>query len=290
MIPYILKTNSLSLFPACQPPIMLLDTHPNFNAVIEAIKNGDFDAALELASIPAFVNKITAGRVTVDPTGVYYNSVPVTGYLANKMMQFFNDGLPVEAYCKFLDNLYSNPSRTALNELYLFLEAADLPLTEDGYFIAYKAIRNDWKDIHSGQFDNSPGTTHVMPRNAVDDNRDRTCSYGFHAAAYAYARNFMGHNGRLVAVKINPADVVSVPSDYGNQKLRTCAYTVLYEIPDALDTLTHTNYHTGRSEAEPTGTTFYDNMFDDDATGTANNAYGMGFEDGYRAGLSDANG
>jgi hypothetical protein len=284
-IPYILKTSSLALFPAAQPPITLLDSHPNFTVVVEAIRAGDFDKALELASIPAFISNITDGRVTVDGNGVRFGNEPVTGYLAEKMVRFFNDGLPVVAYCKFLENLYNNPSRTALNELFLFLEAADLPVTDDGYFIAYKAIRNDWRDCHSGRFDNSPGTTHVMPRNQVDDNRDRTCSYGFHAAAYQYARNFMPDDGRLVAVKINPADVVSVPSDYDNQKLRTCSYTVLYEIPGALDTLTRTNYHAATPPAESRATTFYDDMFDDDA-----DAWEAGFEEGYRVGLSDANG
>ena len=46
----------------------------------------------------------------------------------------------------------------------------------------------------------------------------------------------MGGSGdRMVAVKINPADVVSVPSDYGNQKLRTCRYEVMFEVPGAAD-------------------------------------------------------
>jgi hypothetical protein len=34
----------------------------------------------------------------------------------------------------------------------------------------------------------------------------------------------------MVVVKINPKDVVSVPSDYNCQKLRCCAYTVVSEV------------------------------------------------------------
>lgn len=236
MIPFILKSNSLSMFPPGRDPVVIDNSHINFASVVEALKAGDYDAALEQASVKGFVEKATGGNVTVTADGVTYKGGEITGYLADKLMLFFREGLPVEHYCKFLDNLMSNPSMTSRRELFMFLEAADLPVTEDGCFLAYKTVCGDFKDKHSGKFDNSPGQVHVMPRHAVDDDRERTCSYGFHAAAYEYAKNFMGGAGdRMVAVKINPADVVSVPSDYGNQKLRTCRYEVMFEVPGAAD-------------------------------------------------------
>jgi hypothetical protein len=235
MIPYLLKTNSVSLFPANQPPIIIDETHINFVAVVNAIKERDFDNAVALASVKSYLNSISGGAVSVNDDGVTYQGNPLTGYLANKLHQFFQEGLPVEHYCKFVDNLMANPSMTSRKELYLFLEAADLPITEDGCFIAYKAVNASFRDKHTGNFDNSPGTVLSMLRRNVDDNRDVTCSYGFHAAAYEYAKGFMSHGDKLVAVKINPADVVSVPSDYKNQKLRCCKYEVLFEIPDASD-------------------------------------------------------
>lgn len=239
MIPYILKTTSISMFPSGREPITIHADHMNFGAVREALIEGRFDDALDAASVAAFVNKMTAGAVTVDDNGVTFNGLPINNYLSNKMLQFFNEGLPIQHYCRFLENLMANPSMTSREELYLFLEAANLPITDDGCFLAYKAVRNDFMDKHSGKFLNAPGCVLEMPRREVDDNRDRTCSYGFHAAAYDYARNFLSSNGdRMVVVKINPADVVSVPSDYNNQKLRTCKYVVVEEIPGAIDTLT----------------------------------------------------
>lgn len=236
MIPFILKSNSLSMFPPGRDPVVIDTSHINFASVVEALKAGDYDAALEQASVKGFVEKATGGNVTVSNDGVTYKGNPITGYLADKLMLFFREGLPVEHYCKFLDNLMSNPSMTSRKELFLFLEAADLPVTEDGCFMAYKAVRGDFRDKHSGRFDNSPGQVLSMPRHDVDDDRNKTCSYGFHAAAYEYAKNFMGGSGdKMVAVKINPADVVSVPSDYGNQKLRTCRYEVMFEVPGAAD-------------------------------------------------------
>ena len=235
MYPFIIKSNSLSLFPAGQAPILIDSEHVNYQAVVEALRSRDFDLALELASVKTYFGSISGGHVTVDERGVFYKGNELTSYLADKLHQFFKEGLPVKHYCEFLSNLMSNPSMTSRKELYLFLEAADLPVTEDGCFLAYKAVRGDFRDKHTGKFDNSPGTTHAMDRADVDDNRDETCSYGFHAAAYEYAKRFMSSGDKLVAVKINPAHVVSVPSDYNNQKLRTCAYTVMFEIPEAAD-------------------------------------------------------
>lgn len=242
MVPFILKADGVSLFPVGQAPIVIDGSHINFKAVVAAIEAGDFDTAIELASVKNYLRAKTAGKVTVTDEGVIYEGEVLSGYLASKMVEFFDKGLPVEHYCRFLENLMANPSMVSRKELYLFLEAANLPVTEDGCFLAYKAVRPDFRDIHSGKFDNSPGQVLEMPRSKVDDDRNLACSYGFHAAAYQYAKNFMLHGDRMVAVKINPADVVSVPSDHNNQKLRTCRYEVLYEIEGARDTLTGNAY------------------------------------------------
>ena len=236
MIPFILKSNSVSLFPPGEPPLVIDASHMNFHAVVDAIKAGNFEEAVELASVQNFVAAMSDGKVAVNQDGVTYMGQPITGYLADKMVTFSNEGLPLEHYCRFLDNLMGNPSMVSRNELFMFLEAADLPITPDGCFLAYKAVRADYTDKHSGKFSNAPGCAHSMPRSNVNDDRNVTCSYGFHAAAYEYARGFMSSDGdRLVAVKINPADVVSVPSDYANQKLRTCRYEVMFEVPGAAD-------------------------------------------------------
>jgi len=235
MIPFLLKTSSVSLFPADAAPIIIDASHINFDAVVEALRAADYDTALSLATVKSYFNKLSNGNVTVTEDGVTYKGNPVSGYLADKLVKFYKEKLPVEHYIKFLDNLMSNPSMTSRKELFLFLEAADLPVTEDGCFLAYKAVRSDFKDKHSGSFDNSPGKVLSMDRAEVDDDRNTTCSYGFHAAAYEYAKGFMSYGDKMVAVKINPRDVVSVPSDYNNQKLRACSYEVMFEVPGAAD-------------------------------------------------------
>lgn len=242
MIPFIAKSTSITLFPAARAPITIEASHPNFEEVRQAIADQDFERAVEMADVPAFVVKASAGRVQVTDGAVLFEGEPLHNYLTQQMLGFMQEGLPFQHYCKFLENLMDNPSMVSRNELYQFLEVANLPITEDGCFLAYKAVRSDYRDCHSGKFDNSVGQVLTMPRAKVDDDRTRTCSYGFHAAAYEYAKGFLPSDGRLMVVKINPADVVSVPSDYGNQKLRTCRYEVVSEVEGAADTLTGRRY------------------------------------------------
>jgi len=143
------------------------------------------------------------------------------------------DGLPHEPLLNFFKNLMDNPSKRAVDELYDFLEAGELPITEDGHFLAFKNVRSNYKDIHSGTFDNSVGKVCEMPRNGVDEDKDRTCSAGLHFCSIKYLPSFTDSDGgKTMIVKINPKDVVAIPADYNNTKGRTCRYEVVAEYKD----------------------------------------------------------
>jgi len=70
-----------------------------------------------------------------------------------------------------------------------------------------------------------------MPRNKVQDDPSITCSYGLHFCSLEYVRCFSGHH--LMVLKINPKDIVSIPTDYNNTKGRCCRYTVVGELEQA---------------------------------------------------------
>ena len=125
----------------------------------------------------------------------------------------------------------NNPSMQSQTELYDFLEHENLPITEDGYFLADKAVSKDFKDKWRGSFDNRVGQVCEMRRAKVDDNRGRGCSAGLHAGALNYVASYgsVDAGDHIVIVKINPEDVVSVPSDCNCEKLRTCKYEVVGE-------------------------------------------------------------
>jgi hypothetical protein len=151
------------------------------------------------------------------------------------VLSFLEAGLDCVHLFKFILKLNLNPSKRAVDELYTFLEHKNLPYTESGTFLAYKAVRNDFTDKHTGKFFNGVGEVLSMPRNKVDDDKNVGCSYGFHAGTLKYASEFACGSDKMVLVEIDPADVVSIPTDCEFQKLRTCRYKVVAEYERPLD-------------------------------------------------------
>lgn len=173
--------------------------------------------------------------ISSDGDAVYYNGQPVDNSLTRRMLQYLRDGTDVSTLVPFLENLLQNPSYRAVQDLYEFLERGNIPLTVDGDFLAYKAVRDDWKDIHSGTFDNSIGKVVEIPRNQVDEDPDQTCSRGLHVCSFEYLPSFAHADGHVVIVKINPKDVVAIPRDYNLSKMRVCRYEVIGEVEGYYD-------------------------------------------------------
>ena len=208
--------------------------HANYSKILDAIRQEDWDLFVSLADIASAITSYAGSRGVQIVSGcVVYNGETIHNTITDRIVKFMRDDLPFEPLVKFLENLMQNPSKRAVDELYGFLEAGELPITNDGCFLAYKNVRSDYRDIHSGKFDNSIGKTCEMTRNAVCDNKDLTCSSGLHFCSIAYLPNFMDSDGgKTIIVKINPADVVSIPSDYNNTKGRTCKYEVVADYTD----------------------------------------------------------
>ena len=215
-------------------PYTIASDHVNFTKVKDAIKSKAYHLIPGLMNIRLAITKFLSSdrafslvndRVTLDG---FSFSEGVTA----KVLAMLNAGFDADPLFNFLRKVRLNPSATAQNELLMFCVANGFLIHEDGDIIAYKAVRPDYKDIHSGTILNKVGTVVSIPRNAVDDARDRTCSYGLHFAAHEYAKNFGNGNGHLMVMKIHPRDIVAIPSDYQNQKGRTCRYEIIAEIPD----------------------------------------------------------
>ena len=201
--------------------------HPSWRQAIESLKRKDYDSLKDLVSVKKAFSAFTGDKVKVIDNQVFFNGEPIHNYLSDKILSFMEKGLPHESLIKFLERLMANPSRRAVNELYAFLSHKNLPVTDAGTFLAYKSVRSDYTDHYSGNFNNSIGNTLEMTRNNVCDDHNQGCSVGFHAGSLEYASSFGGAESVLLIVEIDPADVVSVPSDCNCQKLRTCKYTVV---------------------------------------------------------------
>jgi hypothetical protein len=216
-------------------PHTINKTHITYSKVVDAIKAGDWDAVKDAIEPKKVVLNYGKGNVSIQGETLFWKGKELHTSLAVKMIEMLREGFPIEPMVHFMENLYANPSHRAVTELYSFLEKGQLPITPDGHFLAYKKVRADYKDCHSGTMDNSIGQVVEMERHEVDDNKDRTCSSGLHFCSKDYLNHFGGE--RVVIVKINPRDVVSIPSDYNDTKGRACRYEVVGEVDaDKVDT------------------------------------------------------
>ena len=233
MIKHVLGSDSLTVYLDHKPYTINKQAH-NYKMVLDAIRNDSLDAlraALDIraAVIASLTASTDSNDVKITGSQIFYKDREVTGLITSRIFETIRLGLSALPMVKFIENLMQNPSKRAVDELFVFLDACKLPITDDGHFLAYKRVRDNYMDVHSGKFDNSVGKALSMPRNLVDEDKNNTCSYGLHFCSYSYLDSFDGE--RIMVVKINPKDVVAIPADYNNSKGRTCAYTVVDEIP-----------------------------------------------------------
>lgn len=212
-------------------------SHNKFNMLLKAVRENNVKLFLDNYTLKEH-------KVEVDPQGMYLDGVKLHNVLAKRTVEMLNEGYNVDNMKLFLKNILKNPSEESRNELYEFLEHKCLPITEDGCFLAYKVVDSKFYSKTAGNLQlvsgstlnnkiyNFPGEKIRCKREDVDGNRSHECSYGLHAGALAYAGpggTFYQSGDKVVLVKINPADVVSVPKDYNATKIRVCAYEVLSE-------------------------------------------------------------
>ncbi len=218
------------------------DTHINWQLIVKAYKTQDWDKVAHLINTRTAIKKQSHNRFTVENDKVYFNGEEVCGFLFDQIISYLHQGLEFDNLLRFADLLYQNPSSRARTELYRFLANRNYTIDNDGYVIGWKGVRNDYwshtgnlstKVIRgnvdaAGRILNKVGEHIEVERGYVDDNCNNTCSHGLHIGSRSYAEMFK-NGGRLMVVRFNPKDAVSVPTDESGQKLRVCAYEVIAE-------------------------------------------------------------
>jgi hypothetical protein len=196
--------------------------------------------------------------VSIQGETMFWKGKEFDNSLSQRMIKMYQEGFTIEPMIAFMDNLMENTSYRAVNELYSFLERNNLPITPDGHILAYKRVRDDYMDVHSNSVPNKiakhftdeeysampiscgkksevqvklnkEGNTVVkMSRNEVNDDKNQTCSSGLHFCSREYLWSFGGN--RIMILKINPKDVVSIPVDYSFSKGRCSKYQIIGEL------------------------------------------------------------
>jgi hypothetical protein len=225
--PYIVQGSQVTVVIGSKPHVVS-KSHPMYQRVVDAIKANDWETVDSIIDPKKMVLDYGNGNIAIEGDKLFWKDEEFHSSLSVRMIRMLQDGFDIKPMVAFMENLMLNPSKRAVTELYGFLEKNNLPITPDGSFLAYKKIRQDYKDVHSGTMDNSVGKVVEMERNKVDDDQNRTCSTGLHFCSRDYLNHFGGE--RIVIVKINPRDVVAIPNDYNDSKGRACRYEVVDEI------------------------------------------------------------
>lgn len=206
-----------------------------YNDVKKAVVAGDVKKIKKFADVNKLVMKASFGKVQINNGKVFYNKQESHTYLAKKMIDFMREGLPVKPLMVFMNNMMKNPNPGSVEQLYKFLSERHMAITEDGCFIAYKGVREDYKDIHSGTILNKVGKVVKMDRAKVTYDPDQTCSAGLHVGSIDYVKGYAsGPKNKILLIKVNPEHCVSVPNEAGAQKLRVCQYKVIGEYKETL--------------------------------------------------------
>lgn len=230
-------------------PYTISTGHLNYVALLKAVKKNDAQEFLDNLNTQQSLQNFTQGKAKLVDGKVYYNGKQIHNALSNKIVSLMRDGFEFAPMLRFLENLMDNPSSNSVDQLYKFLEHKNMPITEDGCFIAYKTVRSDFyskaagslnllqgKANSNGNIYNGLGETIECNRNEVDDRPGHHCSKGLHVGALSYAGPGGWYNNCsdvVVIVKVNPKDAVAVPNDHNFTKLRVSKYKVvsLYKEP-----------------------------------------------------------
>ena len=231
----------------------VLKDHFNYKSIVEALHTADEDTMLNLIDVQNAVAIFSDGSVEVKNGVVFYDGEEVHSTITKRLLDFMKNGLPFQPLVNFLNNLMMNPSMQSQRELYDFLEHENLPITEDGHFLAYKAVSvhhgesfvdKNGRTVNDGDFvdkytlrsyRNNVGDFPLMLRSKVDDDRRVDCSNGLHVGSIKYVEGHANCYDKIVIVKIHPGNVVSVPSDENCQKVRVCFYEVAAEYQGVLN-------------------------------------------------------
>jgi hypothetical protein len=204
-----------------------------------SISESELSRIQELVDTKARVqNFLGDSAIELRGSSLYYEGRVLEGFLSNLIIRMVSEGQPnVQPLVNFLERLQMNPSYRVRDQLFKFLDFGKNSITPDGCFLGYKYVTDDFQSVHAGawedgtfypdrHYDHSVGERPSMPREHVDDDPNNTCSSGLHVCSRTYLGH-MGNNRQIVVCKVDPRDVVSVPVDYNNTKMRTCGYTVV---------------------------------------------------------------
>jgi hypothetical protein len=251
------------------PPID--DSHQNFDLILSIVEDpeGHYGEPLDADDLADLAEKFDISetvakkfdklseRVTVANGVIYFDGDPIDGTIVETILRFLNEGKEdFKPLVNYIEKIASNPEKHSRYQLYDWLKLHEtISITPEGDLIAYKGVSpggthpETGEDCYqsgftgtatvdgitiTGHIPNYVGAEVTMPRSQVAHDPSTACHTGLHVGTFDYARGY-SHGGAMLAVRVNPRDVVSVPTDGGGAKIRVCRYIVEEIIQAPLD-------------------------------------------------------
>ena len=227
--------------------LVATNQHPNYEKIVDAALNDQTKGLADLFDISRAVSRqfgllADSERVSVSGGVIYVDGDPVSNALADQILRFLDEDLDFAPLVAFYDRLLTNPNPESVEQLYRWLNAHAFTIDAEGYIIGYKGLNKDNHSINAGhaivngeefngRIPNEEGSVIEMPRSEVAFDPNVACHTGLHVGTWRYASDF---GSKVVLVQVDPRDVVSVPTDSWDQKLRCCRYVVLGEATSEL--------------------------------------------------------
>lgn len=232
------------------------DSNRNFEQIEQMCREGDESviALFDMSNTAQERFRRLSERVSISGGVIYFDGEAVDNSLTQQVVRFIDQGVEdFEPLILFFEKVQTNPNSHSREQLYRWLADRDFTINADGNILAYKGVQTTSKEhryesiatgtavvdgvTYTGNIPNPIGSVVEMPRSSVQHDPSVGCHTGLHAANWDYAYSWS--QGAVLTVEINPRDVVSVPTDCSDQKMRVCRYTVVEVVEQQLDNALH---------------------------------------------------
>lgn len=223
---------------------VMSDDDPAYGKVCARILDNDYEGAVqhfnkEESIRQALEESVLSDRIEVRDGHVFLDGEVCENQITDLIIDMNDQGEDYVPLANFFALLSDNPIHHSRHRLFDWLRAeGKFSLDKNGYLIGYKGLDHNFKSkfagpgvvngvkVH-GNLDNSPGN--VLEIEVVEMNPEVGCAEGLHVGTFDYAQNWSS-GGKLVSVRVSPADVGSVPTDANDSKIRCFKYEVIEEV------------------------------------------------------------
>lgn len=211
--------------------IVLSRTSPMYLTVVESLKEKNFLSVRKALNLKVAFERHTEGAVDVDEFGnVRYNGRLLRNKISDAIAKMVSNGENFKPLMLFLQKAHCCAKQEQVDQIFDFVDQLGFYITENGNILGYKYVHvkedGSLTDCWTKKLNYNVGETPYMNRDSVCADRNMACAAGLHVGTWEYVSQM----GNLVAVEVNPMDVVSVPLDTSCRKMRTCRFTVIQEI------------------------------------------------------------